>query len=64
MKAGTEMAVSLIQYWTAWTMVTERMPPAPTAARTIAATTVRPTHGGAPATVANVSPAPWNCGSR
>ena len=63
-KAGTASAVSLIQYWTAWTKVIERIPPAPTAAAMTVMTTNPPTHDGAPVTRVRVRLAPWNCGTR
>ncbi len=58
------MAVSLSQYWKAWTNVIERMPPAATVTPTTTATTAAPTHCGAPVRARRVMPAPWNCGSR
>ena len=63
-KAGTEIAVSLSQYWMACTRVIDRMPPAVTLARTTTATMRLPNAGGAPVTVLRAIPAPWNCGSR
>ena len=61
---GISSAVSLSQYWNAWTNVMLRMPPDTTLTTTITATTTVPTQLGAPVTVRSVSPAPWNCGIR
>jgi hypothetical protein len=61
---GNAIAVSLSQYWNACTTVIERIPLTATPSRTTAATTAAPIQRGAPVTVCNVSPAPWNCGSR
>ena len=61
---GTASAVSLSQYWNAWTKVMLRMPPATTLTSTTTATRAAPTQVGAPVTARRVSPAPWNCGTR
>jgi len=58
------MAVSLIQYCTAWTSVMDRMPPPTTLVTTTTATTAFPTHVGSPLTAWSASPAPLNCGRR
>ena len=63
-KTGMSSAVSLSQYWNAWTKVMLRMPPDTTLTMTMTATRTVPTHPGAPVTVRIVSPAPWNCGIR
>ena len=62
--AGTRRAVSLSQYWKAWTKVMLRMPPDPTLTSTTSPTTTGPTQRGASMAAARVSPAPSNCGSR
>ena len=62
--AGISSAVSLSQYWKAWTKVMLRIPPLLTLTTTTAPTTAAPTHFGASIEAARVSPAPWNCGSR
>ncbi len=58
------MAVSLSQYWKAWTNVMLRMPPVATLNTTTAATSRPPTQPGAPVASRTVSPAPTSCGSR
>lgn len=62
--AGRATAVSLSQYWNAWTKVIERIPPAVTLAMTITPTAAAPTHPGTPSRMRSVSPAPWNWGIR
>ena len=56
--------MSFSQYWKACTNVMLRIPPESTLRITTTAMTVPPTQPGAPVTVPNVMPAPWNCGSR
>ena len=62
--AGTAIAVSLSQYWTACTMVIERIPPPATAPATTTATTAVPIQRGRPVAEDHTSPAAVNCGSR
>ena len=62
--AGTSNAVSLSQYWNAWTKVIDRIPPDITLMSTTMPTISGPTQRGAPIADSRVSPAPWNCGSR
>ena len=46
--AGSSSAVSLSQYWKAWTKVIERIPPEVTLTSTTTPTTTGPTQVGAP----------------
>ena len=62
--SGTPSAVSLSQYWNAWTKVIDRIPPESTFTTTTQATTNAPTQAGAPVTVRSTSPALWSCGIR
>lgn len=62
--AGTSRAVSLSQYWNAWTKVMLRIPPAATEITTTAATITGPSQPGAPVRISSVSPAPWSWGTR
>ncbi len=63
-QAGTAIAVSFTQYWTAWTMVIERIPPPATAPATTAATSSVPDQRGSPVAPAQTRPDAVNCGSR
>ena len=62
--AGMSSAVSLSQYWKAWTNVMLRIPPELTLASTTTPTIAGPSHSGASMAALRVMPAPWNCGSR
>ena len=60
---GTATAVSLSQYWNAWTNVMERIPPATTVMQTTATTATGPTHAGSPVVIRMARAAPWSCGT-
>ena len=61
---GVAIAVTLSQYWNAWTSVMDRMPPAITLRTTTAATSAAPAATGEPVTDRSATPAPCICGSR
>ena len=62
-RKGTARAVSLSQYWNAWTNVMDRIPPAATVRHTTTTTATEPTQDGRPVVMRMVSAAPWSCGT-
>jgi hypothetical protein len=62
--AGTTSAVSLSQYWNAWTNVIERMPPPTTVSTTTSPAPAIPLQAGSAVRVVSANPAPCSCGSR
>jgi hypothetical protein len=60
---GTASAVSLSQYWKAWTNVMERIPPDTTVTQTTATTATWPTQAGRPVVIRMASAAPCSCGT-
>ena len=62
--AGTAMAVSLSQYWNAWTNVMPFIPPLAMPMTTTMPRTTTPTQYGPPTAACSVNPAPLSCGRR
>ena len=62
--AGTEIAMTLTQYWNAWTNVMPLIPPSATLVVITPPTTTTPTQYGVPISTDRVTPAPFICGSR